>query len=381
MKYARVKYGEVFDFVPRSWIFTNYSKDLILQYERERSNKLLQSGTSKNALWIGKPSCSSRGRGIILTSNLEDFVEELPRRAYKQPSRFGKALDTEEKNENETPVSTDKQVESQTSPTDSVPVEDLIVIQEYISNPYLINGYKFDLRIYVLVTNFTPLVAYIYEQGLVRFCTKPYSLEDLDLLKHLTNSSIQQKVAKNNQITEEEEEKFIQQITSALGPGDFSKRTLADLRSYFERNGMDFEGLWKKITKTITLSLLSMAYTVDSPSPQAFELFGFDILLTSDLEPKLIEVNLAPSLACSGVTDFSIKLPLLDDTLTLIFDKNDSSEGWSPDSQPSTPPSNRWQLIFPFNSVTQAASNELKVGHDTVPFKVILEEMQKCCQE
>ena len=48
------------------------------------------------------------------------------------------------------------------------------IVQEYIKNPYLINGFKFDLRIYVAVTSFNPLRIYIYNDGLTRFATKKY---------------------------------------------------------------------------------------------------------------------------------------------------------------------------------------------------------------
>ena len=43
-----------------------------------------------------------------------------------------------------------------------------MIIQEYISNPLLIDNLKFDVRIYVLMTSIEPLKLYIFEDGLVR---------------------------------------------------------------------------------------------------------------------------------------------------------------------------------------------------------------------
>lgn len=49
-----------------------------------------------------------------------------------------------------------------------------------------------------------------------------------------------------------------------------------------------------------------------------FELFGFDILIDSELKPWLMEINLTPSLACESPLDFQIKSTLIADMFTLI---------------------------------------------------------------
>ena len=81
---------------------------------------------------------------------------------------------------------------------------DGILASRYIANPHLINGLKYDLRVYVLVSSFNPLKVYIYNDGLVRFATEKYSNDNKNLNKkyvHLTNFSVNKKnpkFVKNN---------------------------------------------------------------------------------------------------------------------------------------------------------------------------------------
>jgi len=55
----------------------------------------------------------------------------------------------------------------------------------------LIDGYKFDLRVYVALTSVNPLRLYVYDEGLVRFASERYDTTDLkNVFSHLTNYSI-----------------------------------------------------------------------------------------------------------------------------------------------------------------------------------------------
>ena len=60
--------------------------------------------------------------------------------------------------------------------------------------PHLIDGFKYDLRIYVVVNGINPLRIYIYKDGLARFATEKYVKQDEENIKnhmmHLTNYAI-----------------------------------------------------------------------------------------------------------------------------------------------------------------------------------------------
>ena len=127
-----------------------------------------QSDSSSDKLWIVKPGDKARGIGIFIIDS---------------PNKLPKYL-------------TDKYNECKE--TEQIPSwsKGSFVISEYISNPWLINSKKFDLRIYVLVTKFNPnLNAYIYRDGFARFCTENYTLNSNEInntFVHLTNVAMNQ---------------------------------------------------------------------------------------------------------------------------------------------------------------------------------------------
>lgn len=66
---------------------------------------------------------------------------------------------------------------SHTPPTRPVQVKPFVVAQEYVPDPLLINGKKFGIRLWALVTGHEPLKVYLHRGGLVLFSTDQYSAE------------------------------------------------------------------------------------------------------------------------------------------------------------------------------------------------------------
>lgn len=76
---------------------------------------------------------------------------------------------------------------------DQIPKGESVVVAKYIDKPLLVDGHKCDLRLYVCVTSFDPLLIYMYEEGLVRFATVKYDKSNKTLWNpcmHLCNYSI-----------------------------------------------------------------------------------------------------------------------------------------------------------------------------------------------
>jgi len=78
--------------------------------------------------------------------------------------------------------------------------------------------------------------------------------------------------------------------------------------------------LWSRIYDVIIKTILSGEHIVQQAMKKngthrtnCFEIFGFDILIDSDLKPWLLEVNLSPSLATDAPLDMMIKSTLLTD--------------------------------------------------------------------
>lgn len=109
-------------------------------------------------------------------------------------------------------------------------------MQRYVKKPLLIDGKKFDLRLYVLITGFSPIKAYLANEGLARLCTHNYKSPAAGNLKnlfaHLTNYSLNK-----------ESDKYKQPGEDFMTSQDGSKRLLTATWQALEEAGSDITAI------------------------------------------------------------------------------------------------------------------------------------------
>ncbi|KAK7480321.1 hypothetical protein BaRGS_00028489, partial [Batillaria attramentaria] len=279
-------FPEEFDFFPRTW--------MLPQQYHEFSNDVRQMAEKKpkpKPTFIIKPSEGSQGDGIYLIREPQGYTQGMASKSH--------------------------------------------VAQEYLTNVLLIDGYKFDLRVYVVLKSLDPLEIHICNEGLARFSTMPYenpTNKNLhETYMHLTNYSLNKKSSTFNKSDKEDEG---------------SKRKMTSVFRRMERMGHDTDILWREIESIVCKTLIAVAGELKveyqgamppgKPHPSCFQVLGFDILVMRDLKAILLEVNANPSLSITAeqevspgvveympsIKDEEVKRALIRDTFILIAPKN-----------------------------------------------------------
>ncbi|VDM45226.1 unnamed protein product [Toxocara canis] len=190
-----------------------------------------------------------------------------------------------------------------------IPSKTALVAQHYIDRPLIINGAKFDLRLYVYITSLDPLRIYLYNEGLVRFASVPYSTAPGTLTNkfmHLTNYSIN---------------KLAHSVGERETP--VPKWRLSDLWTHIAEH-VDVPLIKQRIVDIIIKTVLACENWIRAHQKKhslfaftSHELYGMDILLDDTLKPWILEVNISPSLHSGTPVDVNVKAPLARDVLNL----------------------------------------------------------------
>lgn len=218
------------------------------------------------------------------------------------------------------------------------------IIQRYVS-PYLLDGYKFDFRLYILIATLQPFTVYIYNEGLTRFCSERYvapARHNLhDKFCHLTNTAVN--------VGNTDNEHSILELSS---------RVMKRIAEQDERG----KTLWNRIRQVVLLSVIALYpniiqnVTMHTPIVRKegskaldemhkyFHILGIDIMLNDRCEPIVLELNDRPSMCVTYDIERTLKSRLVYDALNII-----SVNGAPPDKRAKP---GGWQKIMPADEST-----------------------------
>lgn len=162
-------------------------------------------------------------------------------------------------------------------------------VQEFIQKPFLVDGHKFDIGVYVVITSINPLRVYIYiGDVLFRYCPVKYYPFDA-----------------NNQ------DKYV------VGDNYLPTWEVPSLRKYYESYGgsmraafeayvrdqsMDPSKIWPQVESIIRTTILAKEKDIigslhSYKTHNFFDLLRFDLFIDEDLNVHLMEANMSPNLS------------------------------------------------------------------------------------
>ncbi|CAB3227814.1 unnamed protein product [Arctia plantaginis] len=162
-------------------------------------------------------------------------------------------------------------------------------VQEYIQKPFLVDGHKFDIGVYVVITSVNPLRAYWFAGDvLFRYCpSKYYPFDPNDLDKYV----IRDKYLPTWEVPS------LAMPFSALGHG---MKDVFDI--YARSKGKDPTLMWEEVRRAIAEILIMKEHHIISATKRYpsqdnfFEMMRFDLIVDENLKVYVLEANMSPNL-------------------------------------------------------------------------------------
>jgi len=175
------------------------------------------------------------------------------------------------------------------------------VVQKYIRNLYLINGYKINLRIYLLITiNNNKKSFYLSNLGKCIYTAKKYNDDDYDFETNITSYNLDMNIYKIN------------------------PRTLNELSEYLDKQQNNSNILFKNIRNILYKVALSSEENVyqstnlNKKNCHSFQIFGVDIIFDKLLNAYLLEINKGPDMKERDPLDYAMKYKIQSDMLNIV---------------------------------------------------------------
>lgn len=184
--------------------------------------------------------------------------------------------------------------------------DDYRIAQKYITNLYLINQRKVNLRIYLLIVikdNY--IYFYTSDKGKCIYTNKKYNDNDLDFESNITSYNLDMTVYKENPRNFEELALFIDQNESD------NIMNYKDSKYLFNKINLLMEEISICLSKNLYQSK-NIKKTI------AFQLFGADVIFDTELHPYLLEFNKGPDMSPRDKIDENMKNNVQTDMFKIV---------------------------------------------------------------
>ena len=189
--------------------------------------------------------------------------------------------------------------------------EDFVVAQELLQNPYLINGRKINLRMYILtICKNGDMDVYVYNDGFMYYTKDEFVKGSKDFGPNITTGYIDRSVYETNPLTHDDFRKYLD--NPSREKSTIEKRIAADQRI----SDFVFSGIYK-LLHDIYMSFTGIICGGKLDDNITFQLFGADIAIDDKLNPMVMEINKGPDMSAKDGRDGDVKYKCMRD----IFDK------------------------------------------------------------
>ena len=167
------------------------------------------------------------------------------------------------------------------------------IIQHYVHNPLLLNGNKFDFRMYMLVASTNPLMAY-YHDGFLRVSLAAYDVKSNDKKVFLTN------LALSNDIYDDAKAGNLYKGMDEEGLKNAQQWNFDRLQAYLLENEVISDPDWlnnylRPEFKKAMIHLVRQSAENLFENSSLYSLYGVDFMLDEDLNLWFIEANAGPA--------------------------------------------------------------------------------------
>ena len=179
-----------------------------------------------------------------------------------------------------------------------------VVCQVLLSNPYIVNSRKINMRIYLLIVcdkSLNKTLAFIYNDGFMYYTKEFYSKTTVNSDTQITTGYIDRDVYKHNPLTIQD---FLDQKLTKIERNNFQ----TNLQHLFR----DVMNSYKQL-----LDLNEF-----DKGPNHFVILGCDIAPDENLNIKLLEINKGPDLSFKDERDGQLKYQMIKNAMDAITTHN-----------------------------------------------------------